>query len=165
MTTASKTWSSPIMFRKVSCWPAKLASGRSSAVALDLTATSTSSPSLLQSSLYRFLIAFSMSLGTFALITSSLAFAAESFRADGSFTSTSRALKRSSAMPDLLTKSLNAWAVTAKPPGTGTFALIISPRLAPLPPTMETSSLPTSSNQITASIRYPPPYYLNHSVL
>ena len=43
--TASSTESMPRMFRKVSCWPAKEASGRSSAVAEERTATERSSPS------------------------------------------------------------------------------------------------------------------------
>ncbi|MDI2022169.1 hypothetical protein PJL18_02699 [Paenarthrobacter nicotinovorans] len=42
--TASMTESAPTTFRKVSCWPAKLAKGRSSAVAEDLTATGTLLP-------------------------------------------------------------------------------------------------------------------------
>ena len=41
---ASIKGSSPLILRKVSCWPAKEASGRSSAVAEDLTATSTPGP-------------------------------------------------------------------------------------------------------------------------
>ena len=38
--TDSKIDSEPLTFKKVSCWPAKEASGKSSAVADDLTATS-----------------------------------------------------------------------------------------------------------------------------
>ncbi len=37
-TAASKSFS-PRIFKNVSCWPAKLASGKSSAVALERTAT------------------------------------------------------------------------------------------------------------------------------
>ncbi len=40
--TLATTSSTPVTFRKVSCWPAKLASGRSSAVADERTATETS---------------------------------------------------------------------------------------------------------------------------
>ena len=39
--TASISASAPLTFSTVSCWPAKLACGRSSAVALDRTATGT----------------------------------------------------------------------------------------------------------------------------
>ena len=42
--TASRTASTPTTLRYVSCWPAKLANGRSSAVAEDRTATGSSSP-------------------------------------------------------------------------------------------------------------------------
>src|SRR3990172_1940154 len=64
LTTLSKRSSTPLTFKKVSCCPAKEASGRSSAVALDRTATKASLRlSLLHSSLYADLTAFSTSLG------------------------------------------------------------------------------------------------------
>jgi hypothetical protein len=46
LTASSTTSSAPVTLRKVSCWPAKEASGRSSAVAEERTATATSPPPL-----------------------------------------------------------------------------------------------------------------------
>ena len=58
-----------------------------------------------------------------------------------------------SMAPELSNRCLYPRAVTAKPPGTGTPLTVrlryISPRLAFLPPTSGTSSMPISSNQRT----------------
>src|SRR4030067_3734150 len=63
-TTLSTRSSAPFTFRNVSCCPAKEASGRSSAVALDLTAMNVAFRfSLLHNSLYADFTAFSISLG------------------------------------------------------------------------------------------------------
>ena len=61
-------------------------------------------------------------------------------------------------MPSI--KSKYAPAVTMKPGGTGIPALVISPRLAPLPPTIPTSSLVTSLNQTTAFL----PLFIDTSI-
>ena len=45
--------------------------------------------------------------------------------------------------------SLKAWAVTTKPGGIGSFAFHISPKFAPLPPTIPTSSFVISLNHET----------------
>jgi len=76
-------------------------------------------------------MAFSMLPGIGVSIMSFFALAEALSSAFGSSTLTSSVLNSRSMMPVFSMNSLNACAVTTNPRGTGSSALIISPRLAP----------------------------------
>src|SRR5208337_2605042 len=135
---------SPLILRYVSCWPAKLASGRSSAVALDRTATIRS---LVAIFLYEVLTSSFIAAGIFAFITSALMVSAAFSRAALFSTSIfSETLKIFWSRPVSTRNLRNAWAVTTNAGGTGRPIEAISPRDAPLPPTDEISSFLISSS-------------------
>ena len=145
----------PATFRKVSCWPANEASGRSSAVAEERTAKE---PLPSASSLAKApRMAFSNS-GEKGASTTHWRICAPTVAS--SRTSSGLSVARRSAMrlsrPEALRKSRNASAVVAKPPGTRTPApdswLIISPSDAFLPPTESTSVMRSCSNETTYDI-------------
>ena len=142
----------PLTFKTVSCCPAKEASGKSSAVADDLTAQLTSLPYSASRFSKASSIDFSNSGGNGVFITQFLIFEPT---LTSSFTSlTSRRSSASlilSARPSCARNSLYASAVVANPPGTFTFPLlvrflIISPSDAFFPPTWFTSLIWTSCN-------------------
>ena len=137
------TSSMPVTFRKVSCWPANDASGRSSAVAEERTAKLAWGESATSTSKCR-RISASRSAGSGVSTIQPRIWAPASARARTSSTSKvfSRAAMRS-ARPSCARKRRKACAVVAKPPGTRTPAvaswLISSPREAFFPPTASTS--------------------------
>src|SRR3990167_3515990 len=143
----------PCTLRKVSCWPANEASGRSSAVADERTAKLAPGwPAVSSANDAR--TAASKSAGNGASITHWRICAPAAARALTSSVSSasSRALILS-VRPPWCRNSRKAWAVVAKPPGTRTpdraSWLIISPRLAFLPPTTSTSVILRCSNGMT----------------
>ena len=137
--------SKPLTFRYVSCCPAKLASGKSSAVADERTATLTFSPSFS----YSARTAFHTLSGRFPAVIRSRNFAA----ALNSFASSSPAFCSSSLInPVSAFSAINArYAsdVTTKPIGTASPAEVISPRFAPFPPALGTSFFPISAKRFT----------------
>ena len=152
---ASFTFAKPLMFKKVSCWPAKEASGKSSAVAEERTATEISSvPESATIFSHAVWMSASNSAGNGVSITHWRMFLPHSAKALTSSTSkASKAALMRSFKPSWAMNLRKASAVVAKPPGTRTpFEanwLIISPNEAFLPPTCSTSVLRRFSNQIT----------------
>ena len=145
----------PRMFKKVSCWPANDASGKSSAVAEERTATAMSSPPLMVSNDWR--TSCSRSLGSSCSIIQVRIFLPVSASLLTSFTSSVlSSLLILSSKPVSVKKRLNAFEVVAKPPGTLTPKsdkwLIISPSEAFLPPTISMSSFPSWSRLITSAV-------------
>ncbi len=112
--TASSTASAPTTFRNVSCCPAKLANGRSSAVADDRTATGVATPNRS----YPATTASRTSPGISAASNSSRAFAGSPL-----------------TPPTLSATRRYASVITQNPSGTGSPARVSSPRFAALPPT------------------------------
>ena len=145
----------PTTFKKVSCWPAKEASGRSSAVAEERTAKEAKAlPALSTAKDSR--MPFSSSAGKGC--TSSMARISAPATARARTSSMSRVARRRLMRParsSCLRNSRKAWAVVAKPVGTftpwGNWE-IISPRLAFLPPTDSTSVMRKSSKGTTRSV-------------
>ena len=149
------TSSMPTTFRKVSCWPANDASGRSSAVAEERTAKEASLlPPCRRANSSR--MAFSRSAGKGWFSTMARISAPTAARARTS--STSRAASLAEILPARPSKarnSRNAWAVVAKPVGTRTpwgSCEIISPSEAFLPPTDSTSDILSFSNGTTNAV-------------
>ncbi len=146
----------PCTFRKVSCWPANDASGKSSAVADERTAKLTVGL-LAVSSANDARTAASKSAGNGASSTHCRIWApaAASALTSSVSSASSRALILS-VRPPCCKKARKAWAVVAKPPGTRTPVaaswLIISPRLAFLPPTTSTSCILRCSNGMTRAV-------------
>ena len=106
------------MFRKVSCWPAKLASGKSSAVADERTATSTLLLYCLHNCLYALVIFSVNSFGNSAVLINSLTFFPLSARLFTSEVSKSdKICFISCCKNDSSIKNLYAWAVTENPFG------------------------------------------------
>src|SRR5574337_1750906 len=145
----------PTTLRKVSCWPANEASGRSSAVAEEHTAKlAWALPPLKVAKASR--TAFSRSAGKGWFSTQARISAPAAARARTS--STSRAARRAlmrSCRPSYFKNSRKACAVVAKPVGTRTpwgSCEIISPRLAFLPPTTSTSLILRFSNGTTRAV-------------
>src|SRR5690606_10058878 len=148
----------PTTFRKVSCWPANDASGRSSAVADERTANEPlpSASSLAKDSR----MADSSSAGNGASI---IHWRISEPAAASARTSSGSSVDRRSAMrcssDDCFRNARNASAVVAKPPGTRTPApanwLIISPSEAFLPPTESTSVMRSCSKDTTYDIKSP----------
>ncbi len=145
----------PTTFRKVSCWPANEASGRSSAVAEERTAKQASAlPPHSVAKASR--MAFSRSAGKGWASTMARISAPAAARARTS--SVSRVLRRSlifCARPSWARNWRKAWAVVAKPVGTRTPSgswEIISPREAFLPPTDSTSVILRFSNGTTRAV-------------
>ncbi len=145
----------PTTFRKVSCWPANEASGRSSAVADERTANEPlpSASSLAKAS--RICDSNSGENGASTIHWRICAPAVASSRTSSGFSVVRRSAIRLSR-PEAFRKSRKASAVVAKPPGTRTPApdswLIISPRDAFLPPTESTSVMRSCSNKTTYDI-------------
>src|SRR5882672_595188 len=143
----------PRMLRKVSCCPAKDASGMSSAVALERTATDTAaSPSV--RARYASAISDSRRLENSAVSIQpriSSQQRARSATSSGSSPSSLAAMRPAS--PPCARNSRKASAVVAKPPGTRIPACesceIISPSEAFLPPTCSTSVIPSRSKFTT----------------
>src|SRR6218665_3729989 len=149
------TSSRPSTFRKLSCWPANEASGRSSAVADERTANEAPGlPALSRAN----------SLASACRSSSGKGWACTSARisapaaARACMSSVSRRLSlasmRSASAP-CFRNSRNAWAVVAKPVGTRTpcgSCEIISPRLAFFPPTASTSVILRFSNGTTRAV-------------
>ena len=143
----------PRTLRKVSCWPANDASGRSSAVAEERTAKVASGLSAARRS-YSLRIAASRAGGNGCCPTQPRISAPASARARTS--SVSRRARRSPirlARPPSARNWRKACEVVAKPPGTRTpdwlSWLIISPRDAFLPPTASTSVILRCSKRAT----------------
>ena len=143
-----RTSSTPTTFKNVSCWPAKDASGKSSAVAEERTAKEACAlPALRTANCSR--MAFSKSAGNGCASTKPRISAPTATRVRTS--STSKSLNfwlMRSTKPPCFKNSLNACAVVAKPVGTLTplgSCEIISPKLAFLPPTDSTSDIRRSS--------------------
>ena len=158
---AIKILSIPRILRKVSCWPANEASGKSSAVADERTATAMSSPWLISAKASR--ISCSRSLGNSCSIIMSRIFLPVAVNAATS--STSRPWSASlilSWRPVPIKNLLKASDVVAKPPGTLTPKsvrwLIISPNEAFLPPTLSMSFLPNLSSEITCAFKVITPW-------
>ncbi len=150
--TASRRSSSPRTLRNVSCCPAKLASGRSSAVALDRTAT-TSPFSPIRA--YASTIASLIWSGIPTLRTISCTSLETDSRAPLSSTSRRSSLRKSVSSIPVSTRNLrNAWAVTTNAFGTGRPREVISPRDAPFPPTEMISSFFISSSHRTLGISF-----------
>ena len=145
----------PTTLRKVSCWPANEASGRSSAVAEERTAKlACALPPLRVAKASR--MAFSRSSGKGCCSTSariSAPVAASAFTLSVSSASSLAWILASS--PSCFRNSRKACAVVAKPVGTRTpcgNCEIISPRLAFLPPTVSTSLMRSFSKGATRSV-------------
>ncbi len=152
--TASRSMPSPWMLRYVSCCPAKLASGRSSAVALLRTATSQCGPYSSWRRPYAARTADAMSSGSVALrIAVRTRRPADCSRSICWTSSPVRASSIRGSRPASERKRRYASAVVAKPFGTrmprGPSARRISPSDAFLPPTRGTSARSRSSNQRT----------------
>src|SRR5213593_1023852 len=150
------TSSMPITLRKVSCWPANDASGKSSAVADERTAND--APGLSAVSLSNSArIAASTAGGNGVRSTHEriCAPASASARTSSVFSVDKRSLIFA-ASPSCLRNSRKACAVVAKPPGTRTpeaaSCEIISPRLAFLPPTASTSVILRFSKGTTRAV-------------
>ena len=145
----------PTTLRTVSCWPAKEASGRSSAVALERTANETPAGESFVRRAKCSRMAFSRSGGKAASLTQLRISAPAWARA---FTSSVLRVARRALMRSVSRlwsrKSRKASAVVAKPPGTWTpdaeSWLISSPSEAFLPPTTSTSVMRSSSNGMTS---------------
>ncbi len=133
----------PTTLRKVSCWPANDASGRSSAVAEERTANDAFGAAALSlANSPRIAASRSGGNGVASIQPRICAPAVASARVSSVFSVASRALIRC-ASASCARKRRNAFAVVAKPPGTRTPValnwLIISPREAFFPPTASTS--------------------------
>src|SRR5688572_26818058 len=159
----AKTWrirastsSMPVTLRKVSCWPAKDASGMSSAVAEERTAKLASGwPALSRSNSLRTAASTAGGSGWASIQPRICAPASARARTSSVSSDASRSLMRLPRLP-ALRKVRNACAVVAKPPGTRTpdwlSWLIISPREAFLPPTASTSVILSCSNGATKAV-------------
>ena len=145
----------PCTLRKVSCWPAKDASGRSSAVAEERTAKLASRlPADSCSNAARISRSSSGGKGCASSQPRISAPATASARTSSVSSFASRSRMRWSR-PPCLRNSRKAWAVVAKPVGTRTpcgSCEIISPRLAFLPPTTSTSDILRFSNGTTRAV-------------
>src|SRR5215204_468176 len=128
--TASSSSSPPRTFNDVACWPAKLAPGRSSVVALERTATGGAPREL-----YAARIASARSSGS-GRSSKSVPMPADaaSVEARSSSRTSLSASSIASARPVSATARRYAAVVTQKPGGTGSPTEISSPRLAPFPP-------------------------------
>ena len=134
---------------KLAFIPANELSPASSVVPDDRTATATSCPSVR----YAFSIASATSVGMGVAMISSRAARCVSVSEMGSSALSPPSSRASRGRaPDTETASTYAAAVTTKPGGTGSPAVVSSPRLAPFPPTSPTSARPISPNQRIASI-------------
>ena len=145
----------PTTFRKVSCCPAKEASGRSSAVAEDRTAKLPDPSASRRANSVR--IAASRSAGKGAALTHPRISSPACERArTSSVSSDAKQAEIRSDSPLCCKNCLKASAVVAKPPGTRTPEaaswLIISPREAFLPPTDSTSVILRCSNGTTRAV-------------
>jgi hypothetical protein len=145
----------PTTFRKVSCWPAKEASGRSSAVADERTAKDAAGlPALSVANASP--MAFCRSSGNgWASTMPRISAPAMANARTSSVSSEARRLLMRSARPSWARNCRNACAVVAKPVGTRTpwgSWEIISPRLAFLPPTDSTSVILRFSNGTTRAV-------------
>ena len=134
------TASAPTTLRYVSCWPAKLACGRSSAVAEERTATGTPSPK----ASYAAAIARARSSGTLASSSGSRR-RRELRQARGVFGARpgqrgERGLQAGAGRHQLVGRRGHA-----EPAGTGSPARTISPRFAALPPTTGSIPLPIAA--------------------
>ena len=146
----------PTTLRKVSCWPAKLASGRSSAVADERTAKEACGSSRVSSA--KAVRTASSSAGGNGVDSTHCrisAPAAASARTSSVSSEASRASMRA-ARPPWASISRKACAVVAKPPGTRTPLadswLMSSPSEAFLPPTDSTSVILSSSKGTTRAV-------------
>ena len=146
----------PTTFRKVSCWPANEASGRSSAVAEERTANEAFGlPAVSFSNSALMAWSSSGGNGVDSIQWRISAPAAASARTSSVF-SVERRASILAARPLCCRNCRKAWAVVAKPPGTRTPEaaswLIISPREAFLPPTVSTSDILSCSNGATRAV-------------
>ncbi len=146
----------PLTLRKVSCWPANEASGRSSAVAEERTANEAcASPAASRSNSARTAASSSAGSGAWTTQRRISAPASASARTSSVSSAASRALMRSLS-PASCRKRRKACAVVAKPPGTRTPEaaswLIISPSEAFLPPTASMSLILSCSKGTTSAV-------------
>ncbi len=152
--TASSTLANPWMLRNVSCWPANDASGRSSAVADERTATDRSPFAPCCSASYARLTSCSSCAGNgWAVIQPRISAPAAASALTSSTSSFSSLPSMRFASPPCARKSRYACAVVAKPPGTRTPPPaswpIISPSEAFLPPMRPTSCMRSFSKGMT----------------
>ncbi|PNG49032.1 hypothetical protein WDL1P2_00295 (plasmid) [Variovorax sp. WDL1] len=149
--TASSSACSPRTFRKLSCCPAKLAPGRSSAVAVERTARGNVSPLACVSSAYARWIACNTSGGILAGPKSSrISLEASSLERFASLASAT--IDACNALASI--NARYASVVMSKPGGTGKPARAMRANEAPLPPTSgrvaDTSSSARTSDPLAA---------------
>ena len=141
-------------FRYVSCWPAKEAVGRSSAVALERTAQAACSPSLASDPVIS--AARSSGMAIASMVRRISALSARIVSRSSGFTRASRSSRSSIDGASAMTRR-KASVVTQNPAGTRMPSIRdSSPRFAPLPPTSATCASSISSNAQHGSVRSAP---------
>src|SRR5438067_2069935 len=145
--TASRTASAPRTHKNVSYCPAQLASGESSASALDRTATAASGqPTARQNSSYAAVTADATDEGTRVSLTMRRISAPRAATTSGSPFSLTSAASTARRNPPRSSSASKASVVTTNPGGTGAPARVIAASAPHLPPSLLVPDAAQSSN-------------------